>query len=210
MDNSPRISVMMPGKQYFTVTDGVTGLPTWLWRVIETKIIVGSAAMAAVTGVGVAVGCGRATASLDSSLGGDLPSNNADTGSPAASPRASLGPQTYQVPGYSVQPFVRALEHFTILPSPGSQDGEPFGEEPPGVWGSLDGHLPWKQHFANLLDSSRPARGLLHTEEVTGSIPVSPTQRSSRFRGGLVHVWALVIFASGSDILRVWLVVAGC
>jgi hypothetical protein len=47
---------MMPGKQYFTVTDGVTGLPTWLWRVIETKIIVGSAAMAAVTGVGVAVG----------------------------------------------------------------------------------------------------------------------------------------------------------
>jgi hypothetical protein len=135
---------MMPGKQYFTVTDGVTGLPTWLWRVIETKIIVGSAAMAAVTGVGVAVGCGRATASLDSSLGGDLPSNNADTGSPAASPRASLGPQTYQVPGYSVQPFVRALEHFTILPSPGSQDGEPFGEEPPGVWGSLDGHLPWE------------------------------------------------------------------
>jgi hypothetical protein len=26
---------------------------------------------------------------------------------------------------------------------------------------------PGKQHFANLLDSSRPARGLLHTEEVT-------------------------------------------
>jgi len=21
---------------------------------------------------------------------------------------------------------------------------EPFGEEPPGVWGSLDGHLPWE------------------------------------------------------------------
>jgi hypothetical protein len=183
---------MMPGKQYFTVTDGVTGLPTWLWRVIETKIIVGSAAMAAVTGVGVAVGCGRATASLDSSLGGDLPSNNADTGSPAASPRASLGPQTYQVPGYSVQPFVRALEHFTILPSPGSQDGEPFGEEPPGVWGSLDGHLPWKQHFANLLDSSRPARGLLHTEEVTGSIPVSPTQLSGQLRSCNWPFWILV------------------
>jgi hypothetical protein len=43
-----------------------------------------------------------------------------------------------------VQPFVRALEHFTILPSPGSQAGEPSGEEPPGVWGSLDGHLPWE------------------------------------------------------------------
>jgi hypothetical protein len=137
-------------------------------------------------------GCGRATASLDSSLGGDLPSNNADTGSPAASPRASLGPQTYQVPGYSVQPFVRALEHFTILPSPGSQDGEPFGEEPPGVWGSLDGHLPWKQHFANLLDSSRPARGLLHTEEVTGSIPVSPTQLSGQLRSCNWPFWILV------------------
>ncbi len=34
---------------------------------------------------------------------------------------------------------------------------------------------PGKQHFANLLDSSRPGRGLPHTEEVTGSIPVSPT-----------------------------------
>jgi hypothetical protein len=30
------------------------------------------------------------------------------------------------------------------MPSPGSQVGEPFGEEPPGVWGSLDGHLPWE------------------------------------------------------------------
>src|ERR1700722_14883385 len=35
---------------------------------------------------------------------------------------------------------------------------------------------PGKQHFANLLDSSGPALGLLHTEEVTGSIPVSPTR----------------------------------
>jgi len=39
---------------------------------------------------------------------------------------------------------------------------------------------PGKQHFANLLDSSRPARGLIHTEEVTGSIPVSPTQAGHR------------------------------
>ena len=39
---------------------------------------------------------------------------------------------------------VRTLEHFTIWPSPGSQDGEPSGEEPPGVRGSLDGHLPWE------------------------------------------------------------------
>jgi glycine cleavage system H protein len=37
--------------------------------------------------------------------------------------------------GHSAQLFVRALELFTILSSPGSQVGEPFGEEPPGVWG---------------------------------------------------------------------------
>jgi hypothetical protein len=42
-----------------------------------------------------------------------------------------------------------------------------------GVWTVI---CPGKQHFANLLDSSRPARGLLHTEEVTGSVPVSPTR----------------------------------
>jgi hypothetical protein len=46
-------------------------------------------------------------------------------------------------------------------------------------------------------------------EGVMGSNPLSSTERSSRFRGGLVHVWALVIFASGSDVLRVWLVVVG-
>ena len=45
-------------------------------------------------------------------------------------------------------------------------------QESGGVWTVI---CPGKQHFANLLDSSRPARGLLHTEEVTGSIPVSPT-----------------------------------
>ena len=27
---------------------------------------------------------------------------------------------------------------------PGAKMGEPFGEEPPGVWGSPDGHLPWE------------------------------------------------------------------
>jgi hypothetical protein len=59
-------------------------------------------------------------------------------------PRASLGPLTHEVPEYRIQPFVRTLEHFTILPSPGSQAGEPSGEEPPGVWGSLDGHMPWE------------------------------------------------------------------
>jgi hypothetical protein len=48
-------------------------------------------------------------------------------------------------------------------------------QESGGVWTVI---CPGKQHFANLLDSSRPARGLLHTEEVTGSIPVSPTQLS--------------------------------
>ena len=33
--------------------------------------------------------------------------------------------------------------------------------------------------------------------------------RSSRFGGDLVHVWALVIFAARSDILPVFLIVAG-
>jgi hypothetical protein len=46
-------------------------------------------------------------------------------------------------------------------------------QESGGVWTVI---CPGKQHFANLLDSPRPARGLLHTEEVTGSIPVSPTR----------------------------------
>jgi hypothetical protein len=50
-------------------------------------------------------------------------------------------------------------------------------QESGGVWTVI---CPGKQHFANLLDSSRPARGLLHTEEVTGSIPVSPTQLSGQ------------------------------
>ena len=48
-----------------------------------------------------------------------------------------------------------------------------------GVWTVI---CRGRQHFANLLDSSRPAPGLLHTEEVTGSIPVSPTQLSGRFQ----------------------------
>ena len=50
-------------------------------------------------------------------------------------------------------------------------------QESGGVWTVI---CPGKQRFANLLDSSRPARGLLHTEEVTGSIPVSPTQPTGR------------------------------
>ena len=49
-----------------------------------------------------------------------------------------------QIPGYSARLSVRVLEHVMILLSPGSQVGEPFGEEPPGVWGSLDGYLPWE------------------------------------------------------------------
>ena len=90
--------------------------------------------------------------------------------------------RVHQVPGHSVQPFVRALEHFTILSSPGAKLGSHSAKsrrEAAGVWTVI---CPGKQHFANLLDSSRPARGLLHTEEVTGSIPVSPTQLSGRFR----------------------------
>jgi len=49
-------------------------------------------------------------------------------------------------------------------------------QESGGVWTVI---CPGKQHFAKLLDSSRPARGLLHTEEVTGSIPVSPTRSAA-------------------------------
>jgi hypothetical protein len=41
-------------------------------------------------------------------------------------------------------------------------------QESGGVWTVI---CPGKQHFANLLDSSRPARGLLHTEEVRGNAP---------------------------------------
>lgn len=52
--------------------------------------------------------------------------------------------EVIRFPAHTVQPCVRALEHFRILLSRGSQDGEPFGEEPPGVRGSPDGHLPWE------------------------------------------------------------------
>jgi hypothetical protein len=45
-------------------------------------------------------------------------------------------------------------------------------QESGGVWTVI---CPARQHFANLLDSSRPARGLLHTEEVTCPMPVWPT-----------------------------------
>ena len=62
-------------------------------------------------------------------------------------------------------------------------------QEPGGVWTVI---CPGKQHFANLLDSSRPARGLLHTEEVTGSIPVSPTKLSGLFRPRDRPFWILV------------------
>jgi hypothetical protein len=41
-------------------------------------------------------------------------------------------------------------------------------QESGGVWTVI---CPGKQHFANLLDSSRPARGLLHTEEITPHPP---------------------------------------
>jgi hypothetical protein len=47
---------------------------------------------------------------------------------------------------------------------------------------------PGKRHFANLLDSSRPSRGLLHTEEVTGSIPVSPPELAGQLRSCLIRV----------------------
>ena len=40
-------------------------------------------------------------------------------------------------------------------------------QESGGVWTVI---CPGKQHFANLLDSSRPALGLLHTEEVAGHL----------------------------------------
>ncbi len=62
-------------------------------------------------------------------------------------------------------------------------------QESGGVWTVI---CPGKQDFANLLDSSRPARGLLHTEEVTGSIPVSPTQLSGQLRSCNWPFWILV------------------
>jgi hypothetical protein len=58
-------------------------------------------------------------------------------------------------------------------------------QESGGVWTVI---CPGKQHFANLLDSSRPAPGLLHTEEVTGSIPVSPTRSEA--------MWILIEFTT--------------
>ena len=87
-----------------------------------------------------------------------------------------------QIPGCSARWSVRVIEHVAIWLSPGSQDGSHSAEsrrESGGVWTVI---CPGKRHFANLLDSYRPARGLLHTEEVTGSIPVSPTQLDGRFR----------------------------
>lgn len=73
---------------------------------------------------------------------------------------------------------VRVLEHFTILLSPGSRDGEPFGEEPPGVWGSLDGHLPWETALREpsrlVQTGSRPTshRGGHRSELGRGSDPL--------------------------------------
>ena len=51
-------------------------------------------------------------------------------------------------------------------------------QESGGVWTVI---CPGKQHFANLLDSSRPARGLLHTEEVTGSMTLHRQERAYDF-----------------------------
>ena len=45
-------------------------------------------------------------------------------------------------------------------------------QEPGGVWTVI---CPGKQHFANLLDSSRPARGLLHAEAVDAAVIQSST-----------------------------------
>ena len=60
---------------------------------------------------------------------------------------------------------VRTLAQFRFgakSTAAGSQDGEPFGEEPPGVWGSLSGHLPWETEL-------RESSGLVQT----GSRPTS-------------------------------------
>jgi hypothetical protein len=82
-----------------------------------------------------------------------------------------------QVPGHfcsTVCSIVRTLHDLAI--ARGAKMGNHSAksrQESGGVWTVI---CPGKQHFANLLDSSRPARGLIHTEEVTGSIPVSPTR----------------------------------
>ena len=57
---------------------------------------------------------------------------------------------------------------------------------------------PGKQHFAKLLDSSRPARGLLHTEEVTGSIPVSPTRSAAISTSVGIAVGAIPVARAGT------------
>jgi hypothetical protein len=49
-----------------------------------------------------------------------------------------------QVPDTLLNRLFECSNTSRSCPPPGSQVGEPFGEEPPGVWGSLDGHLPWE------------------------------------------------------------------
>ena len=80
-----------------------------------------------------------------------------------------------------------ALEVSTS-PATSGRDTRPPAESG-GVWTVV---CPGKQHFANRLDSSRPALGLLHTEEVTGSIPVSPTQLTGQLRSCNWPFWILV------------------
>jgi hypothetical protein len=69
-------------------------------------------------------------------------------------------------------------------------------QESGGVWTVI---CPGKQHFANLLDSSRPARGLLHTEEVIGSIPASSSGLAGQLRScpSRVRRRRLAIWAQG-------------
>ena len=109
--------------------------------------------------------------------GGHLPRRSRPRAQPSCRlPRASLGP--IELSGSRTLCFNRLFE--------GSNTsrfchhlGAKLGSHPAkgrresgGVWTVI---CPGRQHFGNLLDSSRPARGLLHTEEVTGSIPASPT-----------------------------------
>ena len=58
--------------------------------------------------------------------------------------------------------------------------------------------------------TSRDGSNVSSKQRVAGSNPAGRARRSSRFCGGLVHVWALVIVAARSGIVLVWLCVPGC
>ena len=81
---------------------------------------------------------------------------------------------------------------------------KPSGEEQQGVWEVQAVPCPGQRHFQADADNHGQRSGLIHTEEVTGSIPVMPTQLSGQSRS---CSWPFVILvqlraAAGSEGLR--------